>query len=265
MSPLIPLALALAVASASVPPHSPTTLSDAPIAIELAAADAPATAPLGLMLEPGLFHGGEVPAPSETPATGWLALVADHDQLALVPAGVQARLAFDPIIDAPGRPTGVEVMGLVDLASGEPVLVLHGLPLQVGPVAGGWPSASLLTAGTSHRLPAAGAETRLVVTDGEGVVDLGRVDERSGIQLLLQREQADGTAVIQHLDALPAADPEGGPYLLWAGDLDRDGHADLLLELDTSYNRSRTVLLLSSLAAPGELVGVAAVLDTTGC
>lgn len=260
------IALTLAAASASVPPSTAAPLADAPIALELPAASTPApVAPSGLMLEPGLFHGDEVLAPTATPATGWLALVADHDRLTLVPAGVQARVAFDPLTDQPGHPTGVEIISLVGEDAGEPVLLLHGLPLQPGPVAGDWPSATLLAAGTSHRLPATSAETRLVVTDGEGVADPERVEPRSGVQLLLQREQADGTVVIQHLDALPGADPEGGPYLLWAGDLDADGHADLLLEIDADYNRSRTVLLLSSQAADGDLVGLAAELDTTGC
>lgn len=255
--PLI-AALALTVAHAVVPGAGPAH-PDAPMAVELPAEAPPAR---GLMLETGLFHGDEVPAPAAIPATGWVALVADQERLHLVDAAVQARVTVDPIVDGPGEATGTEVRGLVAEGAGEPVLLLHGLGLHPGPVAGEWPVTGLLSAGTRHLL--AGA-SQLVVTDGDGVADPARVDARSGVGLVLQREEADGTLRLQHLDALPPASPDGGPYLLWSGDLDGDGHTDLLLELDTSYNRSRTVLLLSGHAAEGELVGVAAELDTTGC
>ena len=47
----------------------------------------------------------------------------------------------------------------------------------------------------------------------------------------------------------------GPQYLLWAGDLDSDNKLDLLMSFqDRGWN---TVLFLSSLAKPGELVGEA--------
>lgn len=47
----------------------------------------------------------------------------------------------------------------------------------------------------------------------------------------------------------------GKDFLIWAGDLDGDGKPDLLMNF-TDYFWD-TVLFLSSLAKPGELVGVA--------
>ena len=104
-----------------------------------------------------------------------------------------------------------------------------------------------------------------MVTDGDGMTDPDRIDPHSGLRIALHREDSAGGLQVQELAQLAQADPDGGPYLLWAGDLDGDGETDLLLELDVEGNRSRTQLLLSGLAAPGDLVAPAAQLDTTGC
>ncbi len=57
------------------------------------------------------------------------------------------------------------------------------------------------------------------------------------------------------------------PYItvLWVGDIDGDGKPDLLVITSWHYNVSHKVLWLSSLAKPGQLVGLAAVFETTGC
>jgi hypothetical protein len=52
--------------------------------------------------------------------------------------------------------------------------------------------------------------------------------------------------------------------VLWAGDLDRDGRLDLYMDLSRKYSMSRRVLFLSSKAAGNDLVGEAAVFETTG-
>ena len=57
---------------------------------------------------------------------------------------------------------------------------------------------------------------------------------------------------------------DGPPQILWAGDLDGDRVADVLVELQ-GYPGSRRAVFLSSFAEPGQLVGKAASLDTAGC
>lgn len=244
----------------------PQPQADAPIAILRPAA--PPDRPLpGLMLEPGLFHGDEVPNPATLPTQGWLALVMDAEGMRLSPAQVGARASFDPIRDAgPSQQSGVDVGAtLADGGAAEALLLLHGLPLQAGPVSGIWPAHALLSAGSRWDLPGGPLGTRLVVTDGDGMTDPDRIDPHSGIRIALHRKDPAGGLRVQELAQLAQADPDGGPYLLWAGDLDGDGETDLLLELDVEGNRSRTQLLLSRLAAPGDLVAPAAQLDTTGC
>jgi hypothetical protein len=54
-------------------------------------------------------------------------------------------------------------------------------------------------------------------------------------------------------------------YIVFAGDLDHDGRLDLIANLSRHWNEWRPVLLLSTEAKNGELVGVAAELSTTGC
>ena len=55
------------------------------------------------------------------------------------------------------------------------------------------------------------------------------------------------------------------PTAIWAGDLDRDGELDLLVDATFHYNVSNWTLWLSSGADSGELVGEVATLTTTGC
>ena len=57
----------------------------------------------------------------------------------------------------------------------------------------------------------------------------------------------------------------GPPQILWAGGLDGDRVADVLVELH-GYPGSRRAVFLSSFAEPrGSLVAKAASLDTAGC
>jgi hypothetical protein len=50
--------------------------------------------------------------------------------------------------------------------------------------------------------------------------------------------------------------------VVWAGDLDRDGELDLVVNLHRKYSWHPYRLLLSSVAAPGRLVGDAALFET---
>ncbi len=52
-------------------------------------------------------------------------------------------------------------------------------------------------------------------------------------------------------------------YLLWAGDLDRDGQLDMLIDTTCDYNASGPALFLSSLAKHGSLLEKVARFETT--
>ena len=52
-------------------------------------------------------------------------------------------------------------------------------------------------------------------------------------------------------------------YLLWAGDLDRDGKLDMLIDTVCDYNALGPVLFLSSIAEDGDLMNMAAQFETS--
>lgn len=51
-------------------------------------------------------------------------------------------------------------------------------------------------------------------------------------------------------------------YLSWAGDIDADGKPDFLVTYPRENDGSHNVLYLSSVARPGQLVGIGAIFDT---
>lgn len=76
------------------------------------------------------------------------------------------------------------------------------------------------------------------------------------------------TLELDHGDAtqdLVTAPRDAEHYIVFAGDLDHDGKLDLIANLARHWNEWRPVLLLSSAAKNGEIVGLAAELSTTGC
>lgn len=63
----------------------------------------------------------------------------------------------------------------------------------------------------------------------------------------------------------PVDHHESPPGVLWAGDLDRDGRIDLITVTPGGGGGSTTELWLSSAAAPGRAVGLAATSVNEGC
>jgi hypothetical protein len=70
---------------------------------------------------------------------------------------------------------------------------------------------------------------------------------------------------VQTLATFPRIDWDGPPQLVWAGDLDRDGNLDALLDLRASYAANLYTLFLSSHAQSGQLVGKVAEFRVSGC
>lgn len=70
---------------------------------------------------------------------------------------------------------------------------------------------------------------------------------------------------VQTLATFPRIDWDGPPQLVWAGDLDRDGNLDALLDLRASYAANLYTLFLSSHAKNGQLVEKVAEFRVSGC
>ena len=69
----------------------------------------------------------------------------------------------------------------------------------------------------------------------------------------------------QTLAVFPQVDWDGPPQLIWAGDLDRDGALDALLDLRTHYVGHHYVLFLSSDTRDEQLVRTVAEFSVGGC
>jgi hypothetical protein len=75
----------------------------------------------------------------------------------------------------------------------------------------------------------------------------------------------DQIVVAQALPPVRIVSEDSPPRLIWAGDLDRDGKIDLLMDLTHDYNLTHLALFLSSAAKEGAFVGLVAEWKTVGC
>lgn len=203
------------------------------------------------------FHGDEVPAhDGET----WLALVVADAKPRLQAVKLAVAAVNDPVLDGPGDATGRSVA-----APGVDALVfLRG-------VAALKPGAVAVVVGEQTRLDATrplelrlGARTLRIVSqckdapDGAGGVTCDvALDDGAAAQTLFSTYgmRDGGTATFG----------DGEPSLMFAGDLDRDGRIDLVLDTRDHYNMLRPTLFLSSAAKPGRHVAEVAKQTITGC
>jgi hypothetical protein len=227
-------------------------LTVAPLA---AAADGPVTR----LIAPGPHHGEEV---NVERLGGWLGLHAGGDggRARLEAVALAVETVVDEVVDAPGEATGlrVSVAGGAPAAP-EPLLLLDAdLGLHPGWVTEARPAAAGLAVDAPLRLRLweTPYDLALLSFGDQGHLFLRYRDKVQQLAAFPLHRQPDGALTIGD-DAYPA--------LLWAGDLDGDQRLDFVLELSDHYNVSRKVLLLSTAAAPGDLVGRVAEHVASGC
>ena len=211
------------------------------------------------LLETGDFHGDEVSA-----RTGekWLGLYISGNHSLLLNCRLQVEMVHDEIGDEPEEKTGKKVSVDPPL---EPIfLVRRAKMLREGPVETVFaekpnyersleriPPLELKLAQTSYVLKVVGSD------------DGAKCSEDSfpkNAQLVLAAGDSS-----QALYSLEGCGNEPYWYLLWAGDLDRDGKLDLYVSVTYHYNVSQRKLFLSSQASKGKLVKEVAEFATSGC
>lgn len=219
----------------------------------------PVALSIAFALQPtGAFHADE---PVARNGEAWLALVDDARGMRLVATHARVAQVHDPIVDAEGEASGLEVAAP---AAPDAVMLMRGPDLRAGAVEAAQrlePRPDELSAlrfrGAHYRLrlrcpprpPARGA------SDACQLVLAGAGREQALADIPRWRGE-DGTVGIGD-----AADPG----LLHAGDFDRDGRLDLILDATDHYNVSEPRLFLSSQARAGELLRAVASHRSVGC
>lgn len=213
------------------------------------------------LLVPGDYHGDEIAA--EDGAT-WHALVQDeHGSAHLEPRRVGIESVNDPVLDAEDGATGKRV----GVGQDDVLFYVRDLPgVASGPVATAY-------AGRGDPLSLTGLDREFQLFDrnaGRLRLDCKGTDVTRDCALLLSHEgrvQALGhwTADASAGESQIMLGSDAWPHLRWAGDIDRDGRLDLLIDMTDHYNVSAPTLFLSTQAKDGELVGAAAVLRSVGC
>ncbi len=203
---------------------------------------------------PGSYHGTEVPYEA---GPGWLALVAG-EKSALVPVEMNISIQYDPILDAEEGPHSGKHVSFGPAVNA--VVLLKGSPFQEGAVsaatvAGGY-------AGLSPKVITFGNQTYSLELDGDCEGESGQCDwilsDGSTVQVVgrLGGWFHEGRFVTEGSSA----------GFLWAGDLDGDDRLDLVVDVSDHYNAVAEVLvLLSSAAESGDLVGEVAAFSAVGC
>ena len=214
----------------------------------------------GQMAMVGVWHGEEVSAKY---GESWLALLETSSGFELQEVTLSVEIVVDEVIDTPPSKTGKKVSVPEGL---EPLVLLRGLSqLSPGPV---------LTIATSGESLDITRPKSFLFDESSYLLEFQCASEFLGQEFADCPLQLSDGNKIQALQDYPIYHPstikatiasDASPRVLWAGDLDRDGRLDLLLDLTTHYNVSAPTLLLSSMAGKSELVRSAAVFRTTGC
>ena len=217
---------------------------------------------------PGSFHGGE---PVAADGESWFGLRIDGEDAALVATIVRVRPIEDVVADdAPGQRSGREITS----TQGDAIaMYLRGPRLHAGPIeraqalpdasetVSSMPDYSLDFRGRRHRIAAHCDPEPVARVDGQAQLACRVVLETPGRWQVLWAT----TGYFEPGATTPSLGDDASPNLLFAGDLDRDGKLDLIFDTSDHYNVRRPTLFLSTQAAPGELLGIAAEFRSVGC
>ncbi|MBX3176678.1 MAG: hypothetical protein KF886_04915 [Candidatus Hydrogenedentes bacterium] len=217
------------------------------------------------ILNTGLWHGNEVTVDA---GADWWGIFPEGDGFTLQAAPVTITVEHDAIVDAEGEATGKRVSVPQEA---EPVLLVRGIaglkegrlaPLYHQPhYAYLFPSQTLWLRIKDGEHKLARTVAALGTTEENGITPEPFVHNYT-LKLYAGSHPVTSSQVLYTAERVYE---EARPSIVWAGDIDRDGQVDLLLNTTYHYNVTRLVLYLSSAAKEGELVGKVAEWRTTGC
>ncbi len=208
---------------------------------------------------PGTFHQGEAVARH---GERWFALRVQADEARLDTARLRVKTVFDELLDTEGQATGSEVGS----DKTDVVTYLRGTGLHAGPVVRARSEdisgnsglvAQTLTLGEKAYQLATRCEA--AVTDSGLMCEIALIKgERRQTLVRMTAQRSEGATGFMLGD-------DASPYLIFAGDLDRDGKLDLIFDTTDHYNVSRPVLFLSGAAEGDELLHTVADYSAVGC
>jgi hypothetical protein len=204
------------------------------------------------LLLTGQFHGDEVSARS---GERWFGVFPKKDGFELAEAVIKVSLIEDPIVDEEGKKTGKVVS--TDKKE-KPLFLVKGVS--------GLKPGRVHTVFTGNLFLEPGQHLALNLNDQDQYhfnASAGRkTPDGSNRDYKIELRLGEKTQTIVSMEG---TDIDGPPLLLWAGDLDRDGKLDLLMDLTNHYNMEMYTLFLSSKAGKGRLLEEVAHFVTVGC
>ncbi|GAB3196403.1 hypothetical protein ABID22_002929 [Pontibacter aydingkolensis] len=218
--------------------------------------------PLKLLLE-GSFHKQEVWQGAEK--RSWLAVFYEDGRYYLRPASLQVKPTYDPVADSDQEINGKRIISGREVISQDSNTVFFLTGLEK------YKEGELDTvAFTSNIIPANKTLTYTFKGRPYSIKAYGDSTQLSEGKYSYKdyRWKVSGSKKGKRIEQTLAEDEqfEKSIYmLLWAGDLDRDGVPDLLIDISNHYNISTIALFLSSKAEKGKLYKKVAVFQTIGC
>lgn len=206
----------------------------------------------------GQWHGDEIPEGAELKE--WIGLFQKSTgEFYLAKTNVNIKTTVDPITDEEGQATGK----IVSTSNEDSCFVLFETPntLAVGDV-------QHISRAWIDMAP--GAEAHFGFGDHEYTLfaaeEIPSLEEENQDHLY-SLNLADGGARLLHSTVLASCHflDDTFPRVLFAGDLDRDGRVDFIIDSSFHYNMFRPTVYLSSKAKSPQLLAPVAMCIATGC
>ncbi|NHC33890.1 hypothetical protein [Scytonema millei] len=213
--------------------------------------DYPPSYPLDLLTTGSYFHGNEVQAQS---GEQWLGLFSTAQGFELLPTKITVNTVRDYVLDIDEtKKTGKEI--LVDGKNTPIFLVKGSIPLKPGIV-------KTVFSGNAKFSPNSPPLSVALNLESGNIYQIS-VKERQNPETIYHAllVYSGKDSIFQEISSCC---DDGSTTLLWAGDLDRDGKLDLLIDISNHYHVSLLTLFLSS-TNQNKLLEPVGQFKTTGC
>nr|WP_314861166.1 hypothetical protein [uncultured Undibacterium sp.] len=202
------------------------------------------------IMQVGTFHGGEVP---NVAGRNWFALMVDGQHAELKTAAPKIKTVFDGIMDDEKNKASYSGKQ-VEMKGPEPFMLIRREGLKTGVI-------------KQASISATDNGQTIIFDNAKYTVQHQCQKKGKGEEFQACKVYLVGNGINQWLgNTMENGESDFAETISvsWAGDIDRDGKIDLIIE-KSRYNNSDTVLLLSSAAKAGKHLLEVAKLSRQGC